>query len=219
MGSPITLKREKSKQPTRRAVLALIIHKNATMRLTITTILLSTTAHAFMVPTVPVDIEKLVVQLPHMNDEPTPWLDFTAKSALVPFIIYAPFANAKATTTSSANKRLPIPTEDEIDYDAPVERQIKVDHIVRRQPFTVGVGDVGTITPPAFIQQAFDLYEPEHKFELPTDDMDEHYYTLVHDECYLGKDLTAKECVDFDPLHVHRKTPFHFMTPPLAGGF
>jgi len=187
------------------------------MRLILATILFFTTARAFMVPTVPVDIEKLVVQLPHMNDEPTPWLDFTAKSALIPFIIYAPFANAKAT--SSTKKRPPIPTEDDIDYDAPLERQIKVGHIVRRQPFTVGVGDVGTITPPAFIQQAFDLYEPEHKFELPTDDIDEHYYTLVHDECYLGKDLNAEECVDFDPLHVHRKTPFHFTTPPLAGGF
>ena len=187
------------------------------MRLSFTTILLSTTtmANAFMVPTVPVNVEQLVVQLPHMNDEPTPW-DFTAKSALIPFIIYAPFANAKATVTSA--KRLVTPIEEEIDFDAPLERQLKVDHIVRRQPFTVGLGEAGTLTPPAFIQQAFDLYEPENHFELHSDDMDEYYYSVVHDECYLGKDCTAKECVDFDP-HVHRKTPFHFMTPPLAGGY
>ena len=103
------------------------------MRLSITTILLSTTtANAFMVPTLPTNIEQLVVQLPHMNDEPTPWLDFTAKSALIPFIIYAPFANAKSTTTTK--QRLPIPMEDEIDYDAPLERQIKVNHIVRLNP-------------------------------------------------------------------------------------
>mmetsp|Transcript_17920 Transcript_17920/g.29403 ORF Transcript_17920/g.29403 Transcript_17920/m.29403 type:complete len:189 (+) Transcript_17920:58-624(+) len=188
------------------------------MRLSIaTTILLSTTAHSFMVPTVPVNVEQLVVQLPQMNDEATPWLDFTAKSALIPFIIYAPFANAKATTTCA--KRLPTPTDDEIDFDAPVDRQMKVDHIVRRQPFTLGLGEVGTLTPPAFIQQAFDLYEPEHHFILPINDMDEYYFSVVHDECYLGKDCTAKECVDFDPVHVHRKTPFHFMTPPLAGGY
>mmetsp|Transcript_19776 Transcript_19776/g.28175 ORF Transcript_19776/g.28175 Transcript_19776/m.28175 type:complete len:188 (-) Transcript_19776:2039-2602(-) len=179
---------------------------------------LSTTASGFMVPTVPVNVEQLVEKLPQMNDEPaTPWLDFTAKSALIPFIIYAPFANAKATETST--NWLPIPTEDEIDYDAPLERQMKVDHIVRRQPFTLGLGEVGTITPPAFIQQAFDLYKPEHCFELSSDDMDEYYLSLVHDECYLGKDCTAKECVDFDPLHVHREAPFHFMTPPLAGGY
>mmetsp|Transcript_22058 Transcript_22058/g.34653 ORF Transcript_22058/g.34653 Transcript_22058/m.34653 type:complete len:182 (-) Transcript_22058:922-1467(-) len=181
------------------------------MRLLFFTTLLSTTAYGFMVPTVPVNVEQLVEKLPQMNDEPaTPWLDFTAKSALIPFIIYAPFANAKATTTST--KRLPIPAEDEIDYDAPLERQMKVDHIVRRQPFTLGLGEVGTITPPAFIQQAFDLYKPEHCFEISSDDMDD-------DECYLGKDCTAKECVDFDPLHVDRMVPFHFMTPPLAGGY
>ena len=208
MGSQ-SIKQSSSQQPCSHK------SKNANMRLSIATILLSTSAaaHAFMVPTVlPADVvDKLVIQLPPMDDE-TPWLDFTAKSALIPFIIYAPFANAKATT-------LPTPTKDEIDYDAPLERQIKVDHIVRRQPFTFGLGKHGTITPPAFIQQAFDLYEPEQKFELPTADIDEHYFTLVHDECYLGKDLNAKECVDFDPLHKSRKTPFHFMTPPLAGGY
>ena len=166
-------------------------------------------------PTVPVNVEQLVVQLPHM-DEPTPWLDMTVKTALVPFIIYSPFANANAMTTK--NPLLPIPTEDEIDYDAPLDRQLKVDHIVKRQPFTIGLGDQGTLTPPAFMQQAFHLYEPEHKFELPTYDMDEHYFTLVHDECYLGKDCAAKECVDFDPMHTPRprygKRPFH-----IAGFF
>jgi len=189
------------------------------MLITISTTILiftTTTSNAFIVPTVPVNVEQLVVKLPHM-DEPTPWLDITAKSALIPFIIYSPFANAKATTST---KRLPIPMEDEIDYDAPLERQIQVNHIVHRVPWTMGVGALGTITPPPFIQQAFDLYEPEDKFELPINDMEEHYFTLIHDECYLGKDCTAKECVDFDPLHTrHHETPFHFMTPPLVGAY
>ncbi len=103
------------------------------MRLLFFTTLLSTTAYGFMVPTVPVNVEQLVEKLPQMNDEPTtPWLDFTAQSALIPFIIYSPFANAKATATST--KRLPIPAEDEIDYDAPVERQMKVDQTLHLGP-------------------------------------------------------------------------------------
>lgn len=182
------------------------------------TILLPSACHAFMVPTVPVNVEQWVVQpLPHM-DEPLPWLDVTTKTALVPFIIYSPFANPKTTSEPS----IIVPAEeDEIDYDAPLDRQLKVDHIVRRQPFTIGLGNQGTITPPPFLQQTLHLYEPEHKFELPTSDMDEHYFSLVHDECYLGKDCTAKECVeDFDYPVVstrhrrHGKRPFH-----IAGFF
>lgn len=178
------------------------------------TILLPSACHAFMVPTVPANVEQWVVQpLPHM-DEPLPWLDITTKTALVPFIIYSPFANPKTTSESSINQT----DEDEIDYDAPLDRQLKVDHIVRRQPYTIGLGNQGTFTPPPFLQQTLHLYEPEHKFELPTNDMDEHYFSLVHDECYLGKDCMAKECVDFDPVvstrRRHGKRPFH-----IAGFF
>ncbi len=151
------------------------------MRLLLASILLSSTAEAFVVPAeMNVVVDKLVNVLP-------PIQELAGKTALVPFILYAPFY---------ATRKVLAPEIDEIDFDAPIERQLQVDHIVRRQPFTFGLGDMGTITLPSTIQNAMHLYEPENKFELP--DFDEHYYTIVQDECYLGKD---GECVDFDPLH------------------
>lgn len=145
-----------------------------------------------MTPTVNLDIEKLAVNLPGMP-QPISLLDVTTKTALLAFILYAPFF-AKPRPTNPHFE-----ADGEIDYDAPLERRMKVGHIVRRQEYTLGFGDAGTIRLPRFLQQAFDLYEPEHKFQLP--DNDEHYFTLIHDECYLGKDVTAHECVDFDPPH------------------
>lgn len=174
------------------------------LKLLITSILLSA-ARGFMVPVIPAEmsvaIEKLVDTLPPI-DQPNP-LELATKTALVPFIMYAPFY-----MKSRSSKQVPAPVEgDEIDFDAPLERQLKVGHIVRRQPYTLGLGDVGTFTLPGPLQQALHLYEPENKFQLPDDDnIDEHYFTLIHDECYLGKDLTAHECVDFDPMHISKNT-------------
>ena len=94
----------------------------------------------------------------------------------------------------------PPPTSiEEIDFDAPLDRQLKVGHIVHRQPWTLGLGTLGTLTLPTPLQNTFHLYEPEHKFELP-EDIDEQWIGITRNECYLGKDLTAKECVDFDPI-------------------
>lgn len=121
-------------------------------------------------------------------------LEMAAKTALVPLILYAPFVRQPRSLD-------PVLVDGEIDYDAPLERQLKVGHVVRRQPFTLGFAGMGTFTLPGPITQALHLYEPEHKFKLPTDSMDEHYWTVVHDECYLGKDMTAHDCVDFDPMH------------------
>lgn len=158
--------------------------------------LLASTTHGFIVPAeIGVVVDKLVDTIPPLGT--TDPLELATKTAVVPLILYAPFSRQ-----SMDKKHVPVPAEDEIDFDAPIERQLQVDHVVRRQPFTIGLGDQGTFTPPSFLQQALGLYEPEKKFTLPVDDMDEHFYTLVHDECYLGKDLTAPECVDFDPMHL-----------------
>ena len=161
------------------------------MRLLLASILLSSAAEAFVVPAeMNVVVDKLVNVLPPIGE--TNPLELAEKTALVPLILYAPFY---------ATRKVLAPEVDEIDFDAPIERQLKVDHIVRRQPFTFGLGDMGTLTLPSTIQNAMHLYEPENKFELPVKDFDEHYFTLVHDECYLGKDLSSGKCVDFDPMH------------------
>lgn len=161
------------------------------MKLSIALLLISA-AKGFVVPgEMNVVVDKLVNVLPPIGE--TDPLELAAKTAIVPFILYAPFS------TQSAVPEHILAPEGEVDYDAPIERQLKVGHIVRRQPYTLGLGSMGTVTPPNFIQQALGLFEPENKFVLP--DIDEQYYTLVHDECYLGKDCTARECVDFDPLH------------------
>lgn len=152
-------------------------------------------AHGFVLPQPNLAVEKLVNELPPVGENDP--LDLATRTALIPFILYAPFGMQSMPTKVSRTQT----EDDEIDYDAPIERQLKVGHIVRRQPFTLGLGNMGTITPPTVLQQAFDLYKPEHQFELPVEDIDEHYYSIVHDECYLGKDCTAHECVDFDPMH------------------
>ena len=50
-------------------------------------------------------------------------------------IIYSPFA----MRDSKKEVQLPRPDsfDSEIDYDAPIDRQLKAGHIVRRQPFTL----------------------------------------------------------------------------------
>ncbi|KAL7532616.1 hypothetical protein ACHAWF_004187 [Thalassiosira exigua] len=151
-------------------------------------------AQGFVVPAeMNVAVERIVNTLPRVGENDA--LELATKIALVPYVICAPFF----ATQSMSAKEGPVPEVGEIDFDAPLERQLKVDHIVRRQPFTLGLGDVGTILLPSFLQQAFHLYKPESEFDLP--DIDEQYFTLIHDECYLGKDLTAHDCVDFDPMH------------------
>ena len=162
------------------------------MKILFTSLLIST-AHAFVVPgEMNVLVDKLVNFVPLTNDP----IELATKTALLPFIIYAPFS----TQTFSKKEEVQAPTE-EIDFDAPLDRQIKVGHIIHRQPYTLGLGDIGTVTPPRPLQQALHLYEPENKFQLPEKDIDEQYFTLIHDECYLGKDMTAHDCVDFDPMH------------------
>ena len=161
------------------------------MKLLITSILL-TTAQGFVVPSnMNVVVEKLVDVIPPIGQNDP--LELAMKTALVPFILYAPFS-----MQSRSSEEVPAPIEDEIDFDAPLERQLKVDHIVRRQPYTLGLGDMGTVVLPSFLQQALGLYQPEKTLELP--DIDEQYFNLIHDECY-RKDLTAHDCVDFDPVH------------------
>lgn len=152
-----------------------------------------------MVPTLPPETNAVIDKLVDMYSPPAigdnNLLELATKTAFVPLVLYAPFY-------SKPSKELPALIEGDIDFDAPLERQIKAHHIVGRQSYTVGIGDAGTIKLPSFLQQAFDLYRPEQAFQLPDDDnVDEHYFTLMHDECYLGKDLTARECVDFDPMH------------------
>ena len=163
------------------------------MRLLMSYLILST-AQGFVVPgEMGVVMEKLVDTIPPIGQiDP---LELAAKTALLPFIIYAPFSQQTLSP-----KHTPTLSEEEIDYDAPLERQLKVGHIVRRQPYTVGLGNVGSVTFPGPIQESLHLYKPESNFQLP--EFDEQYFTLIHDECYLGKDLTAENCVDFDPLHV-----------------
>lgn len=162
------------------------------MKLLFTSLLIST-AHAFVVPgEMNVVVDKLVNFVPLSNDP----IELATKTALLPFIVYAPFS----TQGFSKKKKVPAPAE-ETDFDAPLERQIKVGHIIRRQPYTLGLGDLGTVTPPSPLQKALHLYEPANKFQLPETDIDEQYFTLIHDECYLGKDMTAHECIDFDPMH------------------
>ncbi|KAL9181928.1 hypothetical protein ACHAXT_012271 [Thalassiosira profunda] len=141
---------------------------------------------------VPAEFNVVFDKLPSAGENDP--LELLTKTAVVPLILYAPFYQA-----GRATKLVPM---DEIDFDAPLDRQLKVDHIVRRQPFTLGFGDQGTYTPPTFLQQALNLYEPEHAYQLPS--FDEEYFSLVDDECYLGKDFTAQDCVDFDPMHKGR---------------
>ena len=153
-------------------------------------------AQGFVVPAeFNVAVDKLMVPLPPVLPSNDP-LELLTKTAVVPLILYAPFYHA------ARNTKTPVPM-DEIDFDAPLDRQLKVDHIVRRQPFTLGFGDQGTwTTPPSFLQQTLHLYEPEHAYQLPS--FDEEYFSLVDDECYLGKDFTAADCVDYDPMHKGR---------------
>lgn len=163
-------------------------------------ILTSSTINGFVIPSVNhLDVENLVVRIPGMPS--LPLVETTAKTVLIPLILLSPFF-VKQGSTKSENPSLPFSSDDEIDFDAPLERQMEVDHIVRRQPYTIGLGNMGTMVLPSFLHQGMflDLYEPEHKFQL-SEDFNEQYYTLIHDECYLGKDCTAHECVDFDPLH------------------
>ena len=165
--------------------------------------LLISTAQGFTVPP-PVDLslDSLVFTLPGTSQSLS--LSTTIKTALLPFIVYAPFF------TEPVRKHEPLETEEEVDYDAPIERQIQVGHVVRRQGYTLGFGNLGTVELPPSIQLALDLYRPEDKFHLPHIVAD--YSTM--DECYLGKDLQAKECVDFDPPHYYRpkqKLDFHYM--------
>jgi len=164
------------------------------MRLFIISLVISC-AHGFGMPILPAEmniaVDKLVRYVPLTNDP----IELVAKTALVPMIIYSPFA----MRDSKKEVQLPRPGsyDSEIDYDAPIDRQLKAGHIVRRQPM---LGSMGSITLPSTIQNAMHLYEPEIKFQLP-EDIEEQWFSLIHDECYLGKDLTAHECVDFDPLH------------------
>lgn len=165
------------------------------MKLVIISLVISS-AHGFGMPVLPAEmniaVDKLVRYVPLIP------LELVAKTALVPMIIYSPFA----MRDSKKEFLLPRPDsyDSEIDYDAPMERQLKAGHIVRRQPYTLGLGSMGSLTLPSPIQNAMHLYEPEIKFQLP-EDIEEQWFSLIHDECYLGKDLTAHECVDFDPLH------------------
>jgi len=161
--------------------------------------LVISSVHGFGMPVLPAEmniaVDKLVRYVPLTNDP----IELVAKTTLVPMIIYSPFA----MRDSKKEVQLPRPGsyDSEIDYDAPIDRQLKAGHnIVRRQPYTLGLGSMGSITLPSTIQNAMHLYEPEIKFQLP-EDIEEQWFSLIHDECYLGKDLTAHECVDFDPLH------------------
>ena len=168
-----------------------------TMKLFIISLVISS-VHGFGMPVLPAEmniaVDKLVRYVPLTNDP----IELMANTALVPIIIYSPFA----MRDSKKEVQLPRPGsyDSEIDYDAPMERQLNAGHIVRRQPYTLGLGSMGSITLPSTIQNAMHLYEPEIKFQLP-EDIEKQWYSLIHDECYLGKDLTAHECVDFDPLH------------------
>ena len=167
------------------------------MKLFIISLVISS-VHGFGMPVLPAEmniaVDKLVRYVPLSNDP----IEVIAKTALVPMIIYSPFA----MRDSKKEVQLPRPGsyDSEIDYDAPIDRQLKTGHIIRRQPYTLGLGSMGSITLPSTIQNAMHLYEPEIKFQL-TEDIEEQWFSLIHDECYLGKDLTAHECVDFDPLH------------------
>lgn len=173
------------------------IHNN-TMKLLTLSIVLSS-AHGFGIPVLPGDvypvIDKLATFVPLTTNDS---MELAGKTALIPLIIYAPFSQKHMKNEVLLTPPPPTSIE-EIDFDAPLDRQLKVGHIVHRQPWTLGLGTLGTLTLPTPLQNTFHLYEPEHKFELP-EDIDEQWIGITRNECYLGKDLTAKECVDFDPI-------------------
>lgn len=169
-----------------------------TMKLLTLSIVLSS-AHGFGIPVLPGDvypvIDKLATYVPLTTNDS---MELAGKTALIPLIIYAPFSQKHMKNDVLLTPPPPTSIE-EIDFDAPLDRQLKVGHIVHRQPWTLGLGTLGTLTLPTPLQNTFHLYEPEHKFELP-EDIDEQWIGITRNECYLGKDLTAKECVDFDPI-------------------
>ena len=110
---------------------------NDNMKLFIISLVISS-AHGFGMPVIPAEmnivVDKLVRYVPLTNDP----IELMAKAALVPMIIYSPFA----MRDSKKEVQLPRPDsyDSEIDYDAPIDRQLKAGHIVvRRQPLVVVV--------------------------------------------------------------------------------
>ena len=78
---------------------------------------------------------------------------------------------------------------------APAERAMAVGNVVmtKSAPFTIGLGELGTVTVPAFIAKAFEGGSTD------TSPTDVDAIMALDDECYLGKDGNLDDCVDFDP--------------------
>jgi hypothetical protein len=79
-----------------------------------------------------------------------------------------------------------------LDHKAPLDRVVAVGNVVRRpedRPFSLG-----SVQVPDFLKKIFNLTNKEAVAEF--DDL-----MNIDDECYLGKNGDAEDCVDFDPLH------------------
>ena len=85
---------------------------------------------------------------------------------------------------------------------APIERQIAVGNIVRRDEdvaYTIGFGPYGTMRVPKFFQTKLKLKNKHPGWSLDTNHVE---LMNTDDECYLGNDSdVSKGCVDFDPIH------------------
>ena len=123
---------------------------------------------------------------------------FTAK------VVHSFVIGPTAMYPSSVSTELHADIAPEVDYDAPIDRLVAVGNAVRRAPFSISLGDFGSIQ--------FDYTLGLGDFgtlALPTfrngggvvNNMDFSFLDSLDDECYLGKDGAATECVDFDPMH------------------
>ena len=127
-------------------------------------------------------IDKLAPYVPLATNDS---MELAGKTALIPLIIYAPFSQKKHMKNEVLLTPPPSSSIEEIDFDfdAPLDRQLKVGHIVHHQSWTLGLGTLGTLTLPTPLQNT----EPEHKFELP-EDIDEQVVLRISElDCRKGE--------------------------------
>ncbi|CAB9503261.1 expressed unknown protein [Seminavis robusta] len=107
------------------------------------------------------------------------------KSVAFFFALLVAAANAFVIVPQTQQRVLFAAVDEEIDYDAPIERAFAVGNVVESEKVKLMGVEV-----PDFISRAFNLRTPSGGPSLPMD---------LDDECYLGKDGDAEDCVDFDP--------------------
>jgi len=87
---------------------------------------------------------------------------------------------------------------DNNNHTAPASRVLAVGNAVRSPPSSSPFAGL-----PEFLAKAFGVLPTltKKKEENTKEEMDNHLFMDLDEECYLGKDGTLDECVDFDPPH------------------